>query len=68
MNDTTTTETSEAPRGPNVRFNAERVKSSYCNVANAISSREEVAPNFGVNNSGVARRRRSKSSWSIASC
>ena len=32
-----------------VRWNTADVKSSYCNVANATSTREEVVINFGVN-------------------
>jgi hypothetical protein len=32
-----------------VRWNTVQLKSSYCNVANATSTREEVVLNFGVN-------------------
>ena len=32
-----------------VRWNTAQLKSSYCNVANATSTREEVVINFGVN-------------------
>jgi len=32
-----------------VRWNTTELKSSYCNVANATSTREEVVLNFGVN-------------------
>ena len=32
-----------------VRWNTTGLKSSYCNVANATSTREEVVLNFGVN-------------------
>ena len=32
-----------------VRWNTSNLKSSYCNVANATSTREEVVLNFGVN-------------------
>jgi hypothetical protein len=32
-----------------VRWNTAELKSSYCNVANATSTREEVVLNFGVN-------------------
>ena len=32
-----------------VRWNTAQLKSSYCNVANATSTREEVVLNFGVN-------------------
>jgi len=37
------------PRGPRLRFNTAQLKSSYCNVCNATSTREEVVINFGVN-------------------
>ncbi len=32
-----------------VRFKTENLKSSYCNMCNATSTREEVVLNFGVN-------------------
>jgi hypothetical protein len=32
-----------------LRFDTSNVKSSYCNVCNATSTREEVVINFGVN-------------------
>lgn len=32
-----------------VRWDTSQLKSSYCNVANATSTREEVVLNFGVN-------------------
>lgn len=32
-----------------VRWNTSQLRSSYCNVANATSTREEVVLNFGVN-------------------
>ena len=32
-----------------LRWNTAQLKSSYCNVANATSTREEVVLNFGVN-------------------
>ena len=32
-----------------VRWNSTDLKSTYCNVANATSTREEVVLNFGVN-------------------
>jgi hypothetical protein len=32
-----------------VTWNTSQLKSSYCNVANATSTREEVVLNFGVN-------------------
>jgi hypothetical protein len=34
-----------------VRWNTSGLKSSYCNIANANSTREEVVLNFGVNHS-----------------
>lgn len=34
---------------PAVRWDTTQLKSSYCNVANATSTREEVVLNFGVN-------------------
>jgi hypothetical protein len=34
---------------PNVKWNVEQLKSSYVNFANANSTREEVAVNFGMN-------------------
>jgi hypothetical protein len=54
MSEATLTEPRPAdtePDQPTVRYNAETLKSSYCNVANAISSREEVVLNFGINKS-----------------
>lgn len=38
-----------APAGPRVHWNTSQLKSSYCNVCNATSTREEVVLNFGVN-------------------
>jgi hypothetical protein len=36
--------------GPDrVRFDTSQIKSSYCNVCNGTSTREEVVLNFGVN-------------------
>ena len=35
--------------GPRVHWNTSELKSSYCNVCNASSTREEVVLNFGVN-------------------
>lgn len=34
---------------PRVRFDTSNLKSSYCNVCNATSTREEVVINFGIN-------------------
>jgi len=38
-----------APAAPRVHWNTAELKSSYCNVCNASSTREEVVLNFGVN-------------------
>lgn len=38
-----------APDQARVRWATGNLKSSYCNVANATSTREEVVLNFGVN-------------------
>jgi hypothetical protein len=38
-----------ADTSPKVRFDSSGVKSTYCNVCNATSTREEVVINFGVN-------------------
>lgn len=40
-----------AQEGPRVRFDTSDLKSSYCNVCNATSTREEVVLNFGINES-----------------
>jgi len=40
-----------SPAGSQVAFNTEDLKSSYCNVCNGSSTREEVVINFGVNDS-----------------
>ncbi len=55
MSDTTTdgapkpaTETAR-PQQQKLRFDTSQVKSTYCNVCNATSTREEVVINFGVN-------------------
>lgn len=37
--------------GSQVAFNTDDLKSSYCNVCNGSSTREEVVVNFGVNDS-----------------
>jgi hypothetical protein len=34
---------------PQVKLDMSQLKSSYCNVANVISTREEVVLNFGIN-------------------
>ena len=38
-----------ATGGQKLRFDTANVKSTYCNVCNATSTREEVVVNFGVN-------------------
>ena len=38
-----------APAESRLRWDTSGLKSSYCNVANATSTREEVILNFGVN-------------------
>lgn len=35
--------------GQKLRFDTAGIKSTYCNVCNATSTREEVVVNFGVN-------------------
>lgn len=37
--------------GSQVSFNTSNLKSTYCNVCNGSSTREEVVINFGVNDS-----------------
>lgn len=36
-------------KGPQVKIDTSQLKSSYCNVSNVTSTREEVVINFGVN-------------------
>lgn len=38
-----------APQGQKLRFDMANIKSTYCNVCNATSTREEVVINFGIN-------------------
>jgi len=38
-----------APGAGRVKFDTSQLKSSYCNVCNGSSTREEVVLNFGVN-------------------
>jgi hypothetical protein len=38
-----------APRDQKISFDTSDLKSSYCNVCNATSTREEVVLNFGIN-------------------
>lgn len=50
MNDKTASPKGQAaPRQQKLRFNSANLKSSYCNMCNATSTREEVVLNFGVN-------------------
>jgi hypothetical protein len=54
MNKTVTEEQAqEKPAAPEaggrLRFDTSELKSSYCNVCNATTTREEVVLNFGVN-------------------
>ncbi len=37
------------PRQQKLRFRTDNLKSSYCNMCNATSTREEVVLNFGLN-------------------
>lgn len=41
----------EAPEGQRIRMNTASLKSTYCNMVNATTTREEVVLNFGVNQS-----------------
>lgn len=41
--------TAQAPEQGRVHWDTSQLKSSYCNIANATSTREEVIVNFGVN-------------------
>lgn len=43
------TKPGSAPGEARLRWDTSALKSSYCNVANATSTREEVILNFGVN-------------------
>jgi len=44
-------ETGAAPPRQRLKFDTSNLKSSYCNMCNATSTREEVVLNFGVNQS-----------------
>jgi Protein of unknown function (DUF3467) len=37
------------PAGTRLRFRTDDLKSTYCNMCNATSTREEVVLNFGIN-------------------
>lgn len=41
----------ETAEGQQIRMNAASLKSTYCNMVNATTTREEVVLNFGVNQS-----------------
>jgi len=41
----------ETPEGQRIRMNTASLKSTYCNMVNATTTREEVVLNFGVNES-----------------
>ena len=43
------TATQPEVQGQRLRFNTTNIKSTYCNVCNATSTREEVVVNFGLN-------------------
>ena len=47
--DTPTTGPGATARAGQVKFDTSQLKSSYCNVCNGSSTREEVVLNFGVN-------------------
>ncbi len=40
---------SNAPQQPEMKLDTSQLKSSYCNVCSATSTREEVVLTFGVN-------------------
>jgi hypothetical protein len=42
-------ETADKKAQPQVKLDMGQLKSSYCNVANVTSTREEVVLNFGIN-------------------
>ncbi len=46
-----TTPETATPRAPNqqVKLDTSNLKSTYCNVCNATSTREEIVLNFGIN-------------------
>ncbi|MEM6666454.1 MAG: DUF3467 domain-containing protein [Pseudomonadota bacterium] len=46
-----TDQSAQQPPQQNVRIDTSNLKSSYCNVCNATSTREEVVLNFGLNQS-----------------
>jgi hypothetical protein len=50
-----------------IRMNTASVKSSYCNMVNVTTTREEVVMNFGVNESWDRGAPSTTSGWSIAS-
>lgn len=49
QNEPLTPPTPNPPAGSRIHWNKSQLKSSYCNVCNASSTREKVVLNFGVN-------------------
>lgn len=47
----TVSETSTEARQPDLKLDTSQLKSSYCNVCSATSTREEVVLTFGINQS-----------------
>ena len=47
--ETTTPAPTEGAQTPKIRWDTSNIKSSYANVCNVTSTREEVVLNFGVN-------------------
>jgi hypothetical protein len=47
--DTPATAQAPAPKGLRVRFDTKNLRSSYANVCNATTTREEFVLNFGIN-------------------
>jgi hypothetical protein len=45
------TQVEKAPEQPKAKWNTENLKSSYCNICNVTTTREEVVMNFGLNSS-----------------
>jgi hypothetical protein len=48
-NDERPVQAAATPEAPRVKWNTMNLKSSYCNVCNANSTKEEVVLNFGMN-------------------
>ena len=45
------TKVEKAAEQPKAKWNTENLKSSYCNICNVTTTREEVVMNFGLNSS-----------------